>query len=143
MPAKEPSAEESIQLEIISVISKQRDLENQEHELMQDPRFANYLKAQKEFKTQSELFWEAIKNSMIASGIKSVKGEWGSITVAERTTFEVDETKLAKILNDDGAKKYFKEVPDVKKIGDDYKLKGKAPKGASPKVTQYLTKRIK
>lgn len=79
--------------------------------------------------------WAFVEQKMIDNDIKSIKGDWGSLTIAERTSFDIDKEILPR--------KFWKRVPDEKKIRDTYKLEGKPPKGALPKIKQYLTKRIK
>lgn len=132
---EDATPETALELEVIDIISKQKDLELQEHELMQDPRFANFLQAQKKFQSESELFWKAIEDQMIKHNIKNIKGDWGSITVAERGGFDIDTDQLPP--------RFFKKVPDLKKIGDTFKLEGTPVKGTTPKITKYLMKRIK
>lgn len=95
---------------------------------------ASLLEQAKATQDRIDIFWSSVKNRMVETGTKSLKGDFGSITIAERLSFTA---------TDELAPKYFKKVPDVKKIAAEYKLKGVAPKGATPKVTQYLTKRLK
>lgn len=133
MAKKNP--EKEIEDEVIDLVKQQKELETQELELMQDPRFAKFIQAQKKFKDDSEIFWGTIENGMIKNDIKSIKGEWGSITIAERQGFDIEIEKLPS--------KFLKKSPDLKKIGDSYKLTGVAPAGAVPKLTKYLMKRIK
>jgi hypothetical protein len=124
-----------IEQEVISLVTEQKDLERKESELMEYPRFGEFIKAQKTFKERSELMWAVIEEQMVTHSIKSIKGDWGSITVAERNGFDIDMVELPS--------KFLKKVADLKKIGDTYKLEGKAPKGTTPKITKYLMRRIK
>lgn len=129
---KDPEAE--IESEVIKIIADGKELETLEHELMQNEVFREFLAKQKAYQTASTLYWQSIENQMIASNIKSIKGDWGSITIAERIGFDT---------TDELPSKFYKKVVDTKKIADTFKLEGKAPKGATPKYTKYLTKRIK
>lgn len=79
--------------------------------------------------------WKQVEEVMITNDIKSIKGEWGSLTIAERLNWKVDFDQLPK--------KFIKKVADTKKISDSFRLEGKPPKGAEPSYTKYLTKRIK
>ena len=72
---------------------------------------------------------------MIDNDIKQVKGDFGTLTIAERQGWTYDEKQLPN--------KFFKKVVDTKKITDTYRLEGKAPKGCEPYTTKYLTKRLK
>lgn len=133
--ANEPTPEQSLELDVIGMVTRQKELESQEAELMQDPRFGQFLQAQREFVERSSLFWETVLNEMVANNIKSIKGDWGSITLTERMSFDIDAESLPK--------KFMKKEPDTKKIRTHYDLHGEAPKGATPRVTKYLTKKIK
>jgi hypothetical protein len=52
---------------------------------------------------------------------KSLKGDWGSVTVTERDDFDIDEAALPA--------KFFKKVPDTTRIRKTFQLEGVAPKG--------------
>ncbi|HEV7237269.1 MAG TPA: hypothetical protein VGN15_13860 [Ktedonobacteraceae bacterium] len=80
-------------------------------------------------------FWKSVQARMIEHEIKNIKGDWGTLTIAERIGFDVDEAQLPT--------KFWKKVIDSKKLADTYRLEGKAPKGTQVKFTRYLTKRIK
>jgi hypothetical protein len=93
----------------------------------------------KELKTaqdQIDATWTKVKEVMVANNIKSIKGEWGSITIAERKVFKA--LDLATV-----PAKFIKKVLDTTKIGSAFTLEGKLPKGIEMSTTQYLTKRIK
>jgi len=92
------------------------------------------LKMLKEKQDYINQTWKNVEQQMIENDIKSIKGEWGSLTIAERISFDYDKTELPK--------KFYKVVVDDKKVADTYKLEGKV-KGATPKWKKYLTKRIK
>lgn len=79
--------------------------------------------------------WKQVEKAMIDNNIKTIKGDWGSITVAERTSWDVDMNILPK--------RFIKKVADTAKIKAAFELEGEAPKGVTPKRTKYLTKRIK
>ncbi len=109
-----------------------------ETELASNEQFKAFLEMQRAVKKITEdnnTFFEHLKDEMDSQGIKSIKGDWGSITLAERQGWDIDEMELPK--------KFFKKVVDTKKITDIYRLEGKAPKGAVPKITKYITKRLK
>lgn len=131
----EPKSEAEIELDVINLVSEQKKLQEEEHELMQNPRFAKFLQAQKKFEQQSELFWETIKNEMIKHDIKKISGDWGYVTLAKKTGFSVDVNSLPP--------RFIKKVPDIKKIGDRFKLEGKLPPGVELEPVRYITKKIK
>ncbi len=124
-----------IESDVISILEAQNSLEHMQAELMVNETFRAFLEAQKRFTEQSAAMWQRVESAMIANGIKSVRGEWGAITIAQRLSFAIDETKLPR--------KFKKIVPDTKKIADTFRLEGEAPPGTEPKYTKYLTKRLK
>ena len=128
-------AENIIKDEVLGVIKHQQRLDELEAELSRNKKFQQFLKLQKEIPAQIEASWKQIESHMLEANIKSVKGEWGSITIAERLGWDIDIDQLPN--------KFIKRVPDTKKISDTYRLEGKEPKGCTPKTTKYLTKRIK
>ena len=79
--------------------------------------------------------WNRVESLMIENGVKQVKGDWGTLTIAERLNWTIDKEVLAP--------RFYKSVPDTTKISTLFRLEGKAPKGATPSYTQYLTKRLK
>lgn len=126
--------EETIQNEVLALIEREKSLAELEKELAQNEQFQNFLKAQKEVQVQVADAWKLIEAQMIENNIKSVKGDWGYITIAERIGFDYDKTELPK--------KFYKVVIDESKVSATYKLEGKV-KGATPRWKKYLTKKIK
>lgn len=124
-----------VEKQVLATIKLQNDLEAEEREIQLDPKVAAFFKRQKEVQTQIADFWKAIETEMISKDIKTVKGDWGYITIAERQGWDVNEDQLPN--------KFFKKVVDTKRITDTYRLEGKAPKGCTPHTTKYLTKHIK
>lgn len=128
--------EQVLASEVTDALEAERELATLEQELSADPRFREFLQKQKTVKENIAAFWKNIEEQMIAHDIKSIKGDWGSITIAERLGWEYDpEIPLAP--------KFMKKVPDTTLLNHEYRLTGKPPKGATPKFTKYLTKRIK
>lgn len=134
--------EQTVEERIKLVANAEAEVTKLENELSADPKFKAWLEAQKNLKEankKNEEFFDALQEQMEArankTGENSIKGDWGSITLAERIGWDVDEEQLPK--------KFFKKVVDTKKITDTFRLEGKAPKGATKKVTKYITKRFK
>lgn len=121
--------------EVEEVFALQRTLEETEQALMQNEQFRRFLELSKTVPQQIQAKWDEIEEVMIAKDIKSIKGDWGSITIAERQNFRVDLEQLPN--------KFIKKVPDTAKIKAATALEGKPPKGVEPYTTKYLTKRIK
>lgn len=116
------NTEDKIKLTVQQTLELQREVEAKIAEI-------------KDAQSKIDETWASVERTMIDNDIKSIKGDWGSLTIAERIGWDTDEELLPK--------KFFKKVVDVKKLTDTYKLEGKAPKGATPKYTKYLTKRFK
>jgi hypothetical protein len=79
--------------------------------------------------------WKEVETVMIENDIKSIKGDFGSLTIAERTNYKADLDVLPA--------KFIKKVADTTKIATYAKLEDKLPKGVTISTTKYLTKRIK
>lgn len=102
-----------------------------------------YAKAEaklKELEKESKEATELIKEAMIAGGVDKITLDSGAlqgyITLAERTTYKLDPSRLAD-------KKYFKEVLDSEKVKAEVVLTGEIPAGITESKTQYITKKIK
>lgn len=130
-----PSSTEEIKAEVQEILALERQVNETESALMQLDAFQAFIKLQKTFKEKSAEVWKTIEKQMLDNDIKSVKGDWGSLTIAERTDFDIDPALLPS--------KFFVKSPDVAKIRGTYKLEGVPPKGTTPKVKKYLTKRFK
>lgn len=118
-----------------TVLSLERIVSADEKAMQQNEQFVAFLEAQDKAKKQIADYWAQIEKQMLDSNVKSIKGDWGSITIAERNTFAIDEETLAP--------RYFKRVPDTTKINTLFKLENKLPAGVTRGVTRYITKRIK
>ena len=132
---KSKDQQKEVENAVAEVLGLEQKITKTEQELMADPRFKEFLEYQKKAKQTISETWLAIEKTMIDNEIKSIKGDWGSITIAERMGWDYDPSLLAP--------KFFKKVVDVKKLTDTFRLTGKAPKAAFPKYTKYLTKRLK
>jgi hypothetical protein len=131
---KMATQEEIIVSGVNDVLALESNLAVMEAELAQNEQFRAFLIKQKEAKAQIDDFWKSVEEQMIEHDVKSVKGDWGTLTIAERLNWET---------TDELPSKFYKKVVDTKKISDTYRLEGKAPKGATPSTTKYLMKRIK
>lgn len=92
------------------------------------------LAAVKEMQERVQAYWDDIEQTMITHDIKQIKGEFGTLTIAERLKWQT---------SDELPSKFYKKVVDTKKLTDTYRLEGKEIKGASHSTTKYLTKRLK
>lgn len=124
-----------IENKVEDIFALEKTLQEIEAELSANEQWRSFLDKQKEAQAQIASTWKAIEQQMIENDIKSIKGDWGYVTIAERIGFDIDEDLLPA--------KFFKKVVDVKRVGDTYKLEGKDIKGATVKYSKYLTKKIK
>ena len=126
--------EELLKAEVTEVLALEQSLQDREAELMANEQFRNFLEFQRTTTKRIAEFWKEVETQMIDKDIKSIKGDWGSLTIAERLNWET---------NEDLPAKFYKKVVDTKKISDTYRLEGKEPKGAIKGTTQYLVKHLK
>ena len=128
-------AEEVVKTELQKYEDQEQALQVLAAELQQNPKFAEFLEAQKSFNAYQSEVWKKIETMMIESNTLSIKTDKVTLSIAEKTSFDIDLEKLPA--------KYFKTVPDTTKILGMFKLEGKPVKGTTPKFTKYLVKRIK
>jgi hypothetical protein len=121
--------------EVSSALALNNQLVDLEQRLSESKEFRKFLELQKTVPARLEATWKQVEQQMIEHDIKSLKGEWGSLTIAERLNWEYDPSMLAS--------KFFKKVVDTKKLSDTFRLEGKEPKGATAKTSKYLMKRLK
>lgn len=103
-----------------------------------DPKFQLFIEKQAELRlvqTKNQKAWDQIKDAMIEYNIKTIKGDWGSVTVVERTNYKAD--------LDEVPAKFIKKVIDTTKIAASHKLEGKLPKGVTTTTTKFLMKKFK
>jgi hypothetical protein len=129
------NAEQHIKQELELFEQEQMKVATLAEELQANPKFAQFLEAQKNFRQLEATIWGNIEQAMLDNNIKSIKTEKITLSIAERTSFDVDPETLPA--------KFWKKTPDTTKIGKFYKLEGNPVKGTTPRVTRYLVKRIK
>lgn len=127
--------QDTIQAEVTTVLNLEKSVADIEKELMENVQFRDFLEKQKTAQSAIAATWKKIEEQMIENDVKSIKGEWGSITIAERTNYKTDLDELPA--------KFIKRVADTTKIASYAKLENKLPKGVTTSQTKYLTKRIK
>lgn len=132
--SKTRTTEDIITDEVMEILELESGLIELEQEISQNEQFRNFLDYQRETKKTIDEFWDKVEEHMVKHDVKSIKGDWGTLTIAERLNWKTDETL---------PNKFYKKLVDTKKLSDTYRLEGKAPKGATPSYTKYLTKRLK
>jgi len=130
--------EDLIQSEVTEVLHLEKSLVDLEQELSKNEQFRTFLTKQKKAQAQISETWKNVERQMIEHDVKSIKGEWGSITIAERTNYAAEGGDLSNVPS-----KFIKKTLDTTKVAAAAKLEGKLPRGITSSVTKYLTKRIK
>lgn len=120
--------------------------DNQTNQLVNHPNTKKALAALQKFaalevqyKEQAAIVKEAenqIKQAMIDNGVQKLEGDWGYITLAERTTYSAEDITEVD-------KKYLKPTLDTSKVKAQATLTGELPAGVTETKTQYITKKIK
>lgn len=127
------NVEQQIKSEVMLFEQRETELVDLAQTLNADPKFAMFLQAQKDFNDYQATVWKNIEQQMIDNGIRSIKTDTVTLTIATRTSYDIDEEQLPA--------KFWKKVPDTTKISGTHKLEGKPVKGTTPKEKQYLTRR--
>lgn len=130
-----PEPTDLVYAQVDQIIVMQTELAEATNVMMTDPKFRALRDQQDLINTKMAELWKNVETVMIDNDIKSVKGDWGSLTIVERTDFDIDYAELPA--------KFFKKVVDTTKISGTYKLEGKAPKGATPKIHRHIMKKLK
>lgn len=87
-------------------------------------------------KEHAEAITEQIKQAMIDNGVTKIDGDWGYITLAERTSYSTKDISSV-------PKQFIKPTLDGAKIKAAVVLANKLPKGVIETKTQYITKKLK
>lgn len=143
-----------------SEVRKLNKLESQlaiaQTELAGNPQFIAFLDTQKKLQKQTDDFWAKIKQLMIDSGVKNLKGDWGWITLGETLSYSV--TDIDKVpeefifddLNVEALRedleeldpKYVTKGVDLVAIKEDVSFTDEVPEGIAQKVSYKLMKKI-
>ena len=99
-------------------------------------KFAKAEAELKELKAKHDEVVDSIKQAMIEHGVTKLEGDWGYITLAERSTYKAKDIDVV-------SPQYIKKALDTKKVGAEVTLRGKLPKGVEELKTQYITKKLK
>lgn len=89
-----------------------------------------------EAKKKAEAVTEQIKQAMIDNDVQKISGDWGSITLSERTTYKAED--LSEIPDN-----FTKRVLDNDKVKAEAVLTGELPAGVTVTKTKYIIKRLK
>lgn len=99
-------------------------------------KFAKAEAKLKELKAEHDAVIAQIQEAMEANDVQKIEGDWGYITLAERTTYTaVDISEVPE--------KFVKPTLDTAKVKALYVLTGDLPAGVEVKSTKYITKKLK
>lgn len=99
-------------------------------------KFAKAEKELKELKTKHDEVIKQVQEAMEANDVQKLSGDWGSITLAERTTYKaVEMTEVPE--------EFVKPTLDTAKVKAHNVLTGDLPTGVSISTTKYIVKRFK
>ena len=90
----------------------------------------------KALKEKHDMIVSQVMVAMIENGVTRIDGDWGYITLAERTNYR------AKDINE-VAEKYIKPSLDTAKVKAEVVLTGQLPTGIVESKTKYITKKFK
>lgn len=88
----------------------------------------------KELKTKHDEIIEKVKQAMIENGVQRIDGDWGYITLAERTIYKAIGTLDPE---------FTKLTIDTAKVKAHAVLTGELPTNVEESKTQYITKKLK
>lgn len=137
---KNTKPQEAIEGEVLSVLSLQKELAATEAKLEQMEVFKKFIELRKSVNDKMASIRTEVKAIMIPAYQKgqvdkTIKGDWGSVTVTVSDTFKIDEATLQP--------KFWKKIPDETKIRATYQLEGKSPKGTEHSKTYNITMKFK
>lgn len=92
--------------------------------------------AKQEYEEVIAKITEAMIAHVEAGGEPTLKGDWGYITLANRTNYKAESIA-------DVPKKFTKQTLDTTKVKAEATLTGKLPKGVTESKTYYINKKFK
>lgn len=99
-------------------------------------KFATLEAELKVLKEKHDTVIEQVKTAMVENGVQRIDGDWGYITLAERTTYKAEDL-------DSVHENYLKPTLDIAKVRAQAVLTGQLPAGVTENKTQYITKKLK
>lgn len=148
--------EKKAKSEVRKITKLEVELATVQEQLEANPQFIAFLDTQKKLQKQTDDFWSKIKQLMIDSNLKNVKGDWGWITLGETLSYSVkDITKVPEEFTfddldidalrediEDIDPKYIIKGVDIAAVKEDVSLTDEVPEGIEQKVAYKLMKKI-
>ena len=116
----------SIETEVGEVFALERSMTEVESELRSNPKFLQFLELQQRYSDKYKEIKKIIAEQHIEAykkdkNLKTLKFDFGTMTVKDIKNLEIDESILPKA--------WFKSVPNTTLIRSRYELENKIPKG--------------
>lgn len=111
-------------------------LEQQLAELTTNPKFVEAFKQARDLEAKIKEGLKRVQGAMELAHVKKLEGDWGYITLVERTTIKVLDEKAIPA-------EFMRLQPDVKAISSHIKLTNVTPPGVMQQTTSFLRKGIK
>lgn len=99
-------------------------------------KFAKAELALKELKAKHDAVIQQVQEAMEANGVQKISGDWGYITLSERTNYKAEDIAAV-------APEFTKATLDATKVKAHATLTGQLPAGVSESKTRYITKKLK
>ena len=99
-------------------------------------KFAKAEAELKELKAKHDEVLDKIKQAMIDNNVTKIDGDWGYITLAERTSYKAEDISEV-------SEEFIKPTLDTAEIKAQAVLTGEVPAGVVESKTQYITKKLK
>ena len=96
-------------------------------------QFADFVAQAKALQNVLEEAWGIVEQQMLDRDVKQLKGDWGTISIAERRNWKVVGNLPPR---------FYKQTVDTAKLNFLQKNGDKLPKGAVMSTSKYMTKKI-
>lgn len=96
-------------------------------------QFAEFVEQAKTLQNAIEEAWGVVEQQMLDRNVKQLKGDWGTLSIAERRNWKVEGTLPPR---------FYKQTVDTSKLNFLQKNGEKLPKGAIMSTSKFLTKKL-
>lgn len=96
-------------------------------------QFAEFVAQAQALSNLLEEAWGVVEQQMLDRNVKQVKGDWGTLSIAERRNWKVEGTLPPR---------FYKQTVDTAKLNFLQGRGEKVPKNAKLSMTKYLTKKL-
>lgn len=126
--------------QLVKLQTEENHLSRLQLELARDPKFVQFLEAQKKLQKKTDEFWDSVKTQMIDNKIKEINIDndfvKGKLSVSYVKGYEA--TDIDKV-----SRKYIVKALDTKKVAAEVEKTGEVPNGVGEKGYYRLNKTLK